>query len=102
MRGVDSSGVRFDRISHGVMMPSLFDDRIFREASHLNGFSGSLIERWSEARDEASFATALAAADAAIYLFLDDRALLRADGERLAPLFTRNEAEPLGLDPESL
>jgi NAD+ diphosphatase len=83
-------------------MLSFFDDRLFREASHLNGFSGNVIERWSEARDEASFGSALTSADAAIYLFLEDRALLRLEGGLLAPRFTLRGAESLGLDPESL
>jgi NAD+ diphosphatase len=83
-------------------MPSFFNDRTFREASHANGFSGSRIQRWSEARDEASLAAALAAADAAIYLFLDDRALLRSEGERLQPLFTSAAADAAGLDPDTL
>jgi NAD+ diphosphatase len=82
-------------------MPSFFD-RAFREASHVNGFSGNLIERWSEARDDASFSRALTEPSAAIYLFAEDRALLRLEGERLRPLFPRDEAERLGLDPQSL
>jgi NAD+ diphosphatase len=83
-------------------MPSSLFDRAFREASHVNGFSGNLIERWSEARDQASFARALSEPNAAVYLFADDRALLRIEGERLRPLFPREEAERLGLDPETL
>jgi NAD+ diphosphatase len=83
-------------------MLSFFDDRVFREASHLNGFSGNVIERWSEARDEASFGSALASADAAIYLFLEDRALLRAEGGLLAPRFTLKAAEALGLERDTL
>jgi NAD+ diphosphatase len=83
-------------------MPSFFDFRIFSEASHLNGFSGNRVVRWSEGRDEASLASALAAADAGIYLFVDDRALLRVEGERLGALFTHAGAELVGLDPASL
>ena len=83
-------------------MLSFFDDRVFREASHLNGFSGNVIERWSEARDEASFGSALASRDAAIYLFLEDRALLRLEGGLPTPRFTIQAAEALGLERETL
>ena len=83
-------------------MASFFDDRPFCEASHENGFSGNRIERWSEARDEASLASALAAKDAGVYLFLDEHPLLRAEGERLRAVFTPEAAELAGLEPESL
>ena len=83
-------------------MPSFFDDRPYREASHTNGFSGNRIERWSEAREEASLAEALAAADAAVYLFLDDRALIRFEGDRAMALFTPAAAHSVALQPESL
>ena len=83
-------------------MSSFFDFRMFVESSHQNGFSGNRIERWSEARDEESLAGALAAHDAGIYLFLEDRALLRAEGEALQPIFTFGAAELAGLDAESL
>ncbi len=83
-------------------MNSFFDDRPFREASHQNGFSGNRIERWSEARDEASLAGAIAAPDAGIYLLLDDAPLLQVEGERLRALFTPDAAERAGLDPETL
>jgi NAD+ diphosphatase len=83
-------------------MPSFFDDRIFREASHLNGFSGNPIERWSEARGDIEPEAMLAADNAALYLFADDRALLRVDGDGLKPRFRPDEASGLGLDRGSL
>jgi NAD+ diphosphatase len=83
-------------------MPSFFDDRVFREASHLNGFSGNPIERWSEARGDIDPDAMLAADNAALYLFADDRALLRIEGDRLNPRFPPNEARSLGLDAGSL
>ena len=81
---------------------SFFDSRVFTEASHWNGFSGNPIERWSEARDEASFAVALTAPNAAIYLFAEDRALLRIDGERHHPRLSPDEARRIGFEPDSL
>jgi NAD+ diphosphatase len=83
-------------------MPSFFDFRFLAEASHFNGFSGSRIERWSEGRDAESLASALAAADAALYLFAEDRALARSEGEALSALFTREAAEIVGFDPDSV
>jgi NAD+ diphosphatase len=83
-------------------MNSFFDDRPFHEASQQNGFSGNRIERWSEARDETSLAAAIAAADAGIYLLLDDAPLLQVEGQRLQALFTPDAAERAGLEPESL
>lgn len=83
-------------------MSTFFDFRMLREASHANGFSGNRIQRWSEARDEASLASALAAEDAALYLFSDDRALVRLEGERMRALFTPAGAEAAGLDSETL
>jgi NAD+ diphosphatase len=83
-------------------MPSFFDNRVFREASHQNGFSGNVIERWSEARGDIDLAEVLADEKAALYLLAEDRALLRVCGERLKPRFRPDEARALGLDPESL
>jgi NAD+ diphosphatase len=83
-------------------MSSFFDFRMFVESSHQNGFSGNRIERWSEGRDEESLAAALASHDAGIYLFLEDQALLRSEGEALQALFTFGAAELAGLDAESL
>ena len=83
-------------------MSSFFDDRVFREASHANGFSGNRIERWSEARDEGSIAAALTAVDAAIYLFNGDRALVRMEADSKQARFTPADAGCAGLLPESL
>ena len=83
-------------------MPSFFDARVFREASQFNGFSGNLIERWSEARDESSLANALSDPRAAIYLFTDDRALIKADGEKLRAQFAMAEADAPTLSRDSL
>jgi NAD+ diphosphatase len=83
-------------------MSSFFDNRIFREASHLNGFSGNPIERWSEARGEVDLSETLGAENAAIYLFADDRALLRVGNGRLNPRFRPKEASEIGLDGDSL
>jgi NAD+ diphosphatase len=83
-------------------MSSFFDNRIFREASHLNGFSGNPIERWSEARDDLVVDEVLAADGAAVYLFAEDRALLRLEGEQLKPRFAPAEATAIGMDADSL
>lgn len=83
-------------------MPSFFDDRIPREVSHLNGFSGNPVERWTEARGEADLAAAFAHPEATVHLFHGDRALLRLDGARRTTNFARAEAEALGLDAASL
>jgi NAD+ diphosphatase len=83
-------------------MTSFFDNLAFREASHLNGFSGNPIERWSEAREATDVAAALAADNAAIYLFAEDRALIRVSGEELGARFRLDEARRLGLDIESV
>jgi NAD+ diphosphatase len=80
---------------------SSFFDRAFREASHLNGFSGSLIERASEARDTAPLDIA-ADHRSRIYLFTGDRALIRVDGERLWAQHTGADAAALGFDAETL
>ncbi len=83
-------------------MPSFFDNLVFREASHLNGFSGNPIERSSEAREAADLAASMQAENAGIYLFAEDRAVLRMDGERWEACFSRDEAQRLGLDEASL
>jgi NAD+ diphosphatase len=83
-------------------MPSFFDDRRFVEASHLNGFSGNLIERWSEGRDETSLAAALAAGEARLHVLIGERALLRSEGGAVSSLFTPKEARAFGIDPDSV
>ena len=83
-------------------MPSFFDNLVFRETSHLNGFSGNLIERWSEAREAADLATAMRAESAVLYLFAEDRAVLRVNGEHFEARFSPDQARRLGLDETSL
>jgi NAD+ diphosphatase len=83
-------------------MPSFFDNRIFRESSHRNAFSGNPIERWSEVRGEEALAKAFVSEDAAIYLFTEDRALVRFNGEQPIARFLSHETQTLGLDRESL
>ncbi len=83
-------------------MPSFFDNRAILEASHLNGFSGNVIERWSEARGDVDLDAVKADGDAALYLFVEDRALLRVEGGALNPRFSLREAGALGLQAESL
>jgi NAD+ diphosphatase len=83
-------------------MSSFFDTRTLIEASHLNSFSGNPIERWSEGRDETRIGEALAAANAAIYLLAEERALIRVNGERLTARFGIEEARGLGFDADSL
>jgi NAD+ diphosphatase len=83
-------------------MPSFFDDRVFREASHVNGFSGNRIARFSEGRTDESLAQALAASDAAFLLLAEDRALVRTKGGCLRILFSHAEAEEIGFASDSL
>jgi NAD+ diphosphatase len=83
-------------------MTAFFDARIPPEASHPNGFSGSVIERWSEARDEASLASALVDPGAGLYLFLEEAPLVQILGDARQPIFTLAAAQAAGLDPDSL
>jgi NAD+ diphosphatase len=83
-------------------MLSFFDRRPFGDASDRNGYSGNTIERWSEGRDEAGLAAALASENAGIYLFTEDRPLTHANGAAQSALFTLNQAQQLGLDPDSI
>ncbi|MEO1200867.1 MAG: NAD(+) diphosphatase [Pseudomonadota bacterium] len=57
------------------------------DASRRTGFSGNRIDRQSEARGPNVVAEALQHPDVCFYLFQDDRALLRADGDTMAALF---------------
>jgi NAD+ diphosphatase len=75
---------------------------MFREASHLNGFSGNALARLGEAGRPRSVADALASEGASVHLFAEDRALVRVVGEKLSARFTQAEAQSLGLDPDSL
>lgn len=83
-------------------MPSFFENRIFREHSHENGFAGNRIDRQSEHRAEDCVGTALDDPSARIYLFAGDQALLAAGSETRSPLFTRAEAELRQMEPDSL
>jgi NAD+ diphosphatase len=83
-------------------MTSFFDNRIFREASHENGFSGNRIDRQSENRADDCVATALSDVNARIYLFAGDQALLSVDREAMSPLFSKAEAETRGMTFDSL
>lgn len=83
-------------------MPDFFRDRIFRESSHLNGFSGSRIERASEARSETCVEEALADPRARIYVFHGDRPLLVSGVEGSTLLATPEDARRLGVDPRAI
>jgi NAD+ diphosphatase len=83
-------------------MTSFFDNRIFREASHENGFSGNRIDRQSEHRAEDCVARALGDPAARIYLFAGDQALLAAESDTKTALFDRKAAEARGMDADSL
>jgi NAD+ diphosphatase len=83
-------------------MPSFFDNRTFREASHANAFSGNPIERWSEGRGGVGLSEASASDAAGFYLFVEDRALVRFNGERPIARFALVECQAFGLDRESL
>jgi len=81
-------------------MSSFFDSIPPRKT--LPAFVGNMIERWSEARDDLDFAAALARPDATVYLFDEDRAVLRPNGAGFAAAFRPDEARALGLDADSL
>lgn len=81
---------------------SFFDDRIFREASHDNGFAGNRMDRQSEHRADDCVEEALKNPAARIYLFAGDRALLAAGSKALSPLFTRSAAQDQQAEQSSL
>ncbi len=83
-------------------MATFFDDRALHETRSLHAFSGSQIERWSEGRAGLDFAQALADERAAVYLLVEDRALVQLSGERLGAGFALGRARALGLDPDTL
>ena len=83
-------------------MPSFFDNRVFREASQEHAFSGNPIERWSEGRESVGVSEASASESAGFYLFVEDRALVRFNGERPIARFPLVDCEALGLDRDSL
>jgi NAD+ diphosphatase len=74
-------------------MPSFFDGLPEREPSADNGFAGNRIRRLSEQRNAQSVGSALADADARLYLFRGDKTLIKAGGN---PLFAVGEATALG------
>ncbi len=76
-------------------MPSFFDGLPAHEPSAATGFAGNRIDRRSEHRTADSVPAALAAPAARVYLFRDDKPLLRGTD----PLFTVPEAMALGADP---
>lgn len=81
---------------------SFFDNRVFREASHDNGFSGNRLDRRSEQRADDCVAQSLKDPSARLYLFAGDKALLEASNGRLSPLFDLAQAKALGLAEDSL
>lgn len=83
-------------------MPLLFDRLPDCDASDRNGFSGGCLDRTCGGRPESCLAEALEHAEARLFLFAEDRALLRASGDRLDPLFNRDVAAALDLDARSL
>jgi NAD+ diphosphatase len=80
---------------------SSFFDRIPPRRT-LPAFVGNAIERWSEARSDIDVSEALKSEGAAIYLLVEDRALIHVSGERLSARFAPDRARSLGLDAESL
>jgi NAD+ diphosphatase len=74
-------------------MANLFDGLPAEEPSARTGFARNRIDRRSEKRDEDAVGTALADADARVYLFHGDKVMLRGSD----PLFTVGEAANLGL-----
>ena len=83
-------------------MPSIFDNLFCREASHAHAFSGNPIERWSEGRGGVGLSEASATESAGFYLFMEDRALVRFNGETPTARFPLVDCEALGLDRDSL
>jgi NAD+ diphosphatase len=83
-------------------MASFFNDSILHQRRSLHAFSGSAIERWSEARGGLDAATALAVENAAVYLLREDRALVRVNGSGLEAGFRPDEARALGLESDSV
>ncbi len=81
---------------------SFFDNRVFRESSHDNGFSGNRIDRQSEHRADDCVAEAATDPAVGVYLFADDRALMSVTEGDLSPLFSLTEAEARGMHADSL
>jgi NAD+ diphosphatase len=81
-------------------MSSFFDSIPPRKT--VSAFVGNTIERWSEARADLDFGAALARPDASVYLFEEDRAVVRPNGAGFTAGFGPGEARALGLDADSL
>jgi NAD+ diphosphatase len=74
-------------------MSRFFDGLPAEEPSMRTGFAGNRIARWSEHRKADAVPVALADAQARLYLFRADKALLRGND----PLFAATEAGALGV-----
>jgi NAD+ diphosphatase len=83
-------------------MAPFFNDRVAHQRQSLHAFSGNPIERWSEGRGDLDFTRALADERAAVYLLVEDRALIQLNGERLHAPFPLHRARTLGLEHDSL
>ncbi|SEQ60887.1 NAD+ diphosphatase [Faunimonas pinastri] len=81
-------------------MSSFFQDRTYHEASQLNGFSGSTINRQSELRSETALTDARAMPEVRYHVLSDDGVLVKAGGADAR--FTPAEAEAMPLDVDSL
>ena len=81
-------------------MANFFDGSPTYEPSTGNAFAKNPIDRRSEERTETSIATARADPTARLYLFVGDKAVLRAGNSD--PLFAVGEAEALGLRQDTL
>ena len=82
-------------------MPSFFDGVPAEDPSHRHGFSINRIDSRSEERDETTAKTALADPGAAVYLLVEDQAVLPDANDR-PPLFTVEAARSLGADPDRM
>jgi NAD+ diphosphatase len=83
-------------------MAPFFNDHILHQRNSLHAFSGSPIQRWTEGRETLDAAAVLAGENAAVYLLVEDKALVRVNGEGLEARFPPEEARALGLDGGSL
>lgn len=72
------------------------------DASGFNGFSGGSLDRSCGGRPEGCITEALRHPQARLFLFAEERALLRLWDGGLDPLFNRDVADALDLDPRSL
>ena len=81
---------------------SFFDNRVFREHSHDNGFSGNRIDPQSEHRADDCIVEATRHPAVGVYLFAEDRALMSVSEDGLSPLFSLAEAGARGMHADSL